>query len=180
MSTSPDKVKPIPRRTVLAVFGAAILPVLGGCKEEPPGLPKPPSGRALDVTQANTFVEFDVRVEADRKNPLSRYDVVLEVFKKDLQERVPETVAIDPLVLDLDGDGVETTTLSKTTIGGVNFNLDAKGLAEKTGWVGKDDGLLVRDLDGDGLITSGRELFGNHALLQSGKAAANGIWRQAA
>ncbi len=90
------------------------------------------------------------------------------------------TVAIDPLVLDLDGDGVETTTLSKTTIGGVNFNLDAKGLAEKTGWVGKDDGLLVRDLDGDGQITSGRELFGNHALLQSGKAAANDIWRQAA
>jgi hypothetical protein len=85
------------------------------------------------------------------------------------------TVAIDPLVLDLDGDGVETTTLSKTSIGGVNFNLDAKGLAEKTGWVGKDDGLLVRDLDGDGQITSGRELFGNHTLLQSGKAAAHGF-----
>ena len=85
------------------------------------------------------------------------------------------TVAIDPLVLDLDGDGVETTTLSKTSIGGVNFNLDAKGLAEKTGWVGQDDGLLVRDLDGDGQITSGRELFGNHTLLQSGKAAAHGF-----
>lgn len=84
--------QPIPRRTLLALLGGAILPVLGGCKEEPPGLPKPPYGRALDVTQANTFVEFDVRIEKDKKNPLSRYDVVLEVFKKDLQERVPDSV----------------------------------------------------------------------------------------
>ncbi len=71
------------------MFGAAILPVLGGCKEEPPGLPEPPYGRALDVTQANTFVEFDVRIEADRKNPLSRYDVVLEVFEKTPLEKGP-------------------------------------------------------------------------------------------
>jgi hypothetical protein len=81
--------KNFPRRTLLALFGGAILPVLGGCKEEPPGLPKPPYGRALDITQANTFVEFDVRVEVDRKNPLSRYDVVLEVFEKTPLEKGP-------------------------------------------------------------------------------------------
>jgi hypothetical protein len=81
----------------------------------------------------------------------------------------------DPLVLDLDGDGVETTALVKGAYAGVHFNLDAKGLAEQTGWVGKDDGLLVRDMDGDGKITSGRELFGNHTLLKNGKEAANGF-----
>jgi hypothetical protein len=45
--------------------------------------------------------------------------------------------------------------------------------------VSKDDGLLVRDLNGDGKITSGRELFGNHTLLtkgsNAGKEAANGF-----
>ncbi len=82
-----------------------------------------------------------------------------------------------PIVLDLDGNGIQTTRLSQKS--GTHFNLDAKGLAENTGWAGKDDGLLVRDLDGDGKITSGRELFGNHTLLSkgpnAGKEAANGF-----
>ena len=88
-------------------------------------------------------------------------------------------ITTSPLVLDLDGDGVETTALTQGAYGGVHFNLDAKGLAEQTGWVGQDDGLLVRDMDGDGKITSGRELFGNHTLLSqgtnAGKEAANGF-----
>jgi hypothetical protein len=80
-----------------------------------------------------------------------------------------------PLVLDLNGDGVQTTRLSKSFTQGVHFNLDAKGLAENTAWVSKEDGLLVRDLNGDGKITSGRELFGNHTLLKNGSEAANGF-----
>jgi hypothetical protein len=79
---------------------------------------------------------------------------------------------ISPLVLDLDGDGVETTLSSKT---GVHFDLDKSGFAEQAGWVGKDDGLLVRDLNGDGKITHGGELFGNHTVLKSGSQAANGF-----
>jgi hypothetical protein len=82
----------------------------------------------------------------------------------------------DPLALDLDGDGVvETTALSKSTTTGTHFNLDAKGLSENTGWVSADDGLLVRDLNSDGQITSGRELFGNHTLLSNGQEASNGF-----
>ena len=82
---------------------------------------------------------------------------------------------VSPLVLDLNGDGVQTTRLSKSFTQGVHFNLDAKGLAENTAWVSKEDGLLVRDLNGDGKITSGRELFGNHTLLKNGSEAANGF-----
>lgn len=52
---------------------------------------------------------------------------------------------VSPLVLDLDGDGVETIgTDSK-----VYFDHDKNGFSENTGWVGKDDGLLVRDINGD-------------------------------
>lgn len=52
-------------------------------------------------------------------------------------------VTRSPLVVDLDGDGVETTTEEN----GVYFDHDNNGFAEKTAWVGKDDGLLVRDIN---------------------------------
>ena len=76
-----------------------------------------------------------------------------------------------PLVLDLDGDGVET--LGKSS--GVQFDLDADGFAELSGWAGADDGLLVRDINGNGQIDNGRELFGNYTQLNNGDSAANGF-----
>ena len=62
-----------------------------------------------------------------------------------------------PLILDLDGDGIEARGLAD---GPVFFDVDNDGLAERTGWVGADDGLLAVDLDGDGAINSAEELFG--------------------
>lgn len=53
-----------------------------------------------------------------------------------------------PLIVDLDGDGVETVS----TNNGIHFDHDGNGFAEKSGWVGKDDGLLVRDINGNGQI----------------------------
>jgi len=76
-----------------------------------------------------------------------------------------------PIVLDLDGDGVETLALGS----GVYFDHADDGFAERTGWVGSDDGLLVRDLDGNETIDSGRELFGSETRLPSGTKAANGF-----
>lgn len=60
-----------------------------------------------------------------------------------------------PLVVDLDGDGVETVTAE----GGVYFDHDANGFKENSGWVGQDDGILVRDINGNGIIDNGTELF---------------------
>jgi len=66
-----------------------------------------------------------------------------------------------PLILDLDGDGVETTALRNgTALSNVHFDLDGDGFAERSGWVGKDDALLVRDLDGNGSIDGLSEVFG--------------------
>jgi hypothetical protein len=75
------------------------------------------------------------------------------------------------LVLDLDGDGVETTSLN----GGSYFDHDANGFAEQTGWVSSDDGLLVFDRNNDGIINDGKELFGDQTILKSGTRAANGF-----
>ncbi|MGE0098240.1 MAG: hypothetical protein AB7S86_07805 [Hydrogenophaga sp.] len=73
-----------------------------------------------------------------------------------------------PIILDLDGDGVVETTAKGQAGVGVNFNLDNSGYAERSGWVGADDGLLVRDLNANGQIDSGAELFGNHTVLANG------------
>jgi hypothetical protein len=56
----------------------------------------------------------------------------------------------DPLVLDLDGDGIETLGQQAVTY----FDHDGNGFAELTGWVQGDDGFLVFDRNGDGASTT--------------------------
>ena len=77
----------------------------------------------------------------------------------------------DPFILDLDGDGVETINLTS----GILFDHNADGVKTGTGWVKGDDALLVRDLNDNGTIDSGRELFGDQTLLTNGQLAANGF-----
>ncbi len=77
-----------------------------------------------------------------------------------------------PLVLDLDRNGVITSALHRSAI---HFDHDGNGFAEQTGWISPTDGLLVRDLDGNGFIDHGGELFGNNTLLPNGTKAANGF-----
>ncbi|MGH8624470.1 MAG: calcium-binding protein [Gammaproteobacteria bacterium] len=78
---------------------------------------------------------------------------------------------ISPIVLDLDGDGIETKDLQN----GVFFDHDANGFAQQSGWVRPDDGLLAWDRNNDGQINDGRELFGSGTLLRNGSNAANGF-----
>src|SRR6266568_2646344 len=96
----------------------------------------------------------------------------LEGFHR-LFQQATTTQYVDrsPIVLDLDGNGVQTTAVNT----GAFFDHDANGFAESTGWVNPNDGFLVLDRNGDGRIDSGRELFGNETLLASGEKAANGF-----
>jgi Ca2+-binding RTX toxin-like protein len=65
------------------------------------------------------------------------------------------SVWLAPIVIDLDGDGVEVVSLHES---GVAFDMNADGRVERTGWVGADDGLLVLDRNGDGIINDGSEI----------------------
>ncbi|WLF84392.1 calcium-binding protein [Moraxella sp. ZY210820] len=78
----------------------------------------------------------------------------------------------DPLVLDLDGDGVETLAHKNK---GVMFDFDADGLRHATGWVKDDDGILVYDRNADGTINDGREVFGDSTLKKDGSTAKHGF-----
>ena len=74
----------------------------------------------------------------------------------------------DPLILDLDGDGIE---LSDVNGSDTRFDLDANGFAETTAWVSPDDGLLVLDRNGNGVIDDGTELFGDQTPISGGIAS---------
>ena len=77
----------------------------------------------------------------------------------------------DPIALDLDGNGkIDTLSLEN----GVFFDHNGDKVAFKSSWVNSSDGILARDIDGDGKITSGAELFGNFTKLKNGELAKNG------
>ena len=60
-----------------------------------------------------------------------------------------------PLVIDLDGDGLETMPVSQSS---AFFDFDNDGAAEQTAWVSSDDALIVFDANNDGLISGRSEL----------------------
>ncbi|CAH1208159.1 hypothetical protein PAECIP111893_02849 [Paenibacillus plantiphilus] len=78
---------------------------------------------------------------------------------------------VDPLILDLDGDGIETTNVNDSP----HFDHDGNEFAERSGWVAPDDGLLAMDRNNDGIINDGTELFGDFTPLSDGTRAANGF-----
>jgi len=73
-------------------------------------------------------------------------------------------------VLDLNGDGIQTLSVTQ----GVNFDLNNDGKLDRAGWVAGGDALLVRDLNGDGRINDGGELFGEGTVLSDGRKAKDG------
>jgi hypothetical protein len=79
--------------------------------------------------------------------------------------------AATPLLLDLNDDGVHSVGANQ----GVLFDVNNSGTLARVGWADAHDGILVRDIDHDGTIRNGSELFGNGTLLADGSHAANGF-----
>ena len=80
---------------------------------------------------------------------------------------------VDPLIFDLDNDGIETVGLNGAK--SILFDSNGDSVKTATGWAGKDDGLLAWDRNGNGQIDSGRELFGDSTIKTNGERARDGL-----
>ena len=105
--------------------------------------------------------------EFERMFSSGEYKDIEVIFRKAQAE---QNRRIDPLVFDLDGDGITTVSLDDSN---AFFDLDNNGFAEKTSWVGAKEGLLAYDKNGDGVINGGNELFGDRTLMKDGKTLAS-------
>ncbi len=83
----------------------------------------------------------------------------------------PNSRRRDPLVLDLDGNGIKTIGTSS----GMHFDGDDNGFKELTGWVAPGEGILMLDVNGNGRLDSGKELFGDFMILPNGLQAGSGF-----
>ncbi|MEI6285056.1 MAG: hypothetical protein WCP79_00985 [Bacillota bacterium] len=76
---------------------------------------------------------------------------------------------VDPLILDLNGDGVHMSDFGSNP---VFFDADNDGSLEQTGWVSAQDGIVVKDLNNNGIIDNisetMSEYFGGTAGVDGG------------
>lgn len=78
----------------------------------------------------------------------------------------------DPLIIHFsDTEEIELSSLDD----GVNFDLDKNGFAEKTAWVKNNDGFLAIDINRNGRIDNGGELFGDRFLMPDGNISSTGF-----
>jgi RTX calcium-binding nonapeptide repeat (4 copies) len=82
--------------------------------------------------------------------------IYLTPYHRPKDENAPRDFK-DPLVLDLNGDGV---TLTGVRGSNAFFDFNGDGFATRTGWVAPTDGLLAIDKNGNGKIDDITELFG--------------------
>jgi len=81
---------------------------------------------------------------------------------------------MEPLILDLDGNGILTTSKMRNPVW---FDLDGNGALDLTAWTapGEDDAFLYVDWNGNATIDGGRELFGDVTIMPNGVRARNGF-----
>ncbi len=80
----------------------------------------------------------------------------------------------EPLILDLNGDGIHTTSLETAP---VQFDMNADGRPDLTAWTDShtEEGLLFYDRNHNHTVDGNEELFGNRTPLPDGTTAATGV-----
>ncbi|UFH49387.1 hypothetical protein [Pseudomonas sp. KNUC1026] len=76
---------------------------------------------------------------------------------------------VDPLLLDLTGEGVRMTDLSDAVL----FDTDHSGTLKRSGWAGPSTGMLVVD-DGSGQVSNASQMFSEYYGGQAGADGAAG------
>ena len=120
-------------------------------------------GQGIRLTQAFVTSEIlaqDQELEFTITATDGDGDQVSDTVTVNIDTSLPQS---PPVILDLDGDGIETITLDAEQT--VLFDIDNDGIKEETAFVSPDDGLLAIDLNGDGIVNDGSEIvFTQHAV----------------
>lgn len=91
-----------------------------------------------------------------------RHEQEVENYFKSIFKRFKDSMQwirrVDPLALDLNGDGLVTSAASSSVL----FDHSGEGVKIGTGWIDANDGFLVYDRNANGRIDNGSELFGDY------------------
>lgn len=119
-------------------------------------LPDYINGKVEQIGGALQSLAEDYRWAAE--NPTATFEEISSHIQGFVTEFATHVANGSPLVLDLDGDGIELVSLASSEI---YWDIDEDGFAEVSGWVASDDGFLAIDTNEDGIITDHTELFGS-------------------
>jgi Ca2+-binding RTX toxin-like protein len=116
--------------------------------------------RNLGDIPVNNFVGGFLGSQFDIQTRASIQEFASDPVKK-LRDyfSVQNSKKVDPLVLDLNYDGIKLTNLATSS---TFFDIDGDGYAENTAWVSPQDGILTIDLNGDGTINNITEIFSEY------------------
>ncbi|MGH8693518.1 MAG: calcium-binding protein, partial [Burkholderiales bacterium] len=78
-----------------------------------------------------------------------------QVFALTAADFVVYSSATDPIILDLGAPGISFSQIGN----GVQFDINADGVADQMAWTAGEDAILAVDLDGNGTIDNGTEIF---------------------
>ena len=133
--------------------------------------------KLLDVFKELELNEFDDVFDYDTDEDFSvdsiKVDEILTELKEEqsrfssAEKTAPQR---DPLIIDLGEDDIDLTDIEN----GVYFDLDNNGFAEKTAWIGEEDGFLAIDVNKNDSIDNGSELFGDKFIMPDGNVSRTG------
>ena len=110
-----------------------------------------------DVSSQSSVVNYNIPVALTISD--GDGDQVAGSFNVVVHDGAAPFATVAPVVLDLNHDG-HVTFLSAAA--GVTFDYNGDGVKEATPWAGPNDGILVRDSNHDGLVTSASEFVFGH------------------
>ncbi len=135
------------------------------------GYSTPPATNITDAVRAIKNINKWITHSGELSPFADKFSEIIDKVINSVKNQVNSAKSTSsPIVLDLNNDGIETTGVKQ----GTYFDHAGDGFAEQTGWINPNDALLVHDLNNNGYIDDGAELFGNETLI-SGTKATNGF-----
>jgi len=111
------------------------------------------------------FSQFEFQIEERRDGAFMSASITMVSIEVRIEQGAAES---DPLALDLNGNGqIDLSGVDD----GVYFDIDAVGGADRTSFVIRGDAFLALDANGNGIIDSKNELFGDTMGYKDGFAS---------